>query len=327
MEVLMKRFRALAFLLLCSLFGWSRPVFSQATALAQLNGTVRDQTGASVAKASVSLRNVDTNVAYGTASSDMGYFIFTNIPPGTYELAVNAPGFSQFTQTIALSVGQIATADVPLRLAQTGEKVVVSATAVPLIEPTRTEISQVVGAQQIQDLPISRRLFTDFALLSPGVATGRVSLQSTFTDPSTTRISFGGQCDLDNQVTVDGADDINSATGSQRATPSQEAVSEFRVVNNGFGAEYGRALGGIVNIVTKSGTDDFHGSIYEYFQNDALDARSLLQPAPLADTLRQNQFGATLGGPIKKDKTLFFMNYEGESRRLECNRRAKRRAI
>ena len=115
-------------------------------------------------------------------------------------------------------------------------------------------------------------------------------------------------------VTVDGADNINTATGSQRSTPPQEAVQEFRVVNNGFGAEYGRALGGIVNIVTKSGSNDFHGSIYDYLQNNATDARSLLQPAPDADVLRQNQFGATAGGPIEKDKIFFFTNYEGQRR-------------
>src|SRR5207249_688189 len=121
--------------------------------------------------------------------------------------------------------------------------------------------------------------------------------------------------ELTNQVTVDGADNINTATGSQRATPPQEAVQEFRVVNNSFGAEYGRALGGIVNIVTKSGTNTLHGSVYDYFQNDALNARSLLQPAPQPNVLRQNQFGFTLGGPMRKEKTFFFMNYEGQRRR------------
>jgi hypothetical protein len=120
--------------------------------------------------------------------------------------------------------------------------------------------------------------------------------------------------DFSNIVTVDGADTINTVTSSQRATPSQEAVSEFRVVNNSFGAEYGRALGGIVNIVTKSGTNEWHGSAYEYFRHQALDARSLLQPAPQANTLHQSQFGGTLGGPIKKDKFFFFVNYEGQRR-------------
>src|SRR5262249_20130744 len=106
----------------------------------------------------------------------------------------------------------------------------------------------------------------------------------------------------------------NTATGSQRATPSQEAVSEFRVVNNSFGAEYGRALGGIVNIITKSGTNDLHGSLYDYLQNDFTNARSLLLPSPQPNTLRQNQFGGTLVGPRQQDKTFFFKNYEGQRR-------------
>src|SRR5436309_4152974 len=214
---------------------------------------------------------------------------------------------------VVLRVAQIATIDISLRVAAASEVVEVK-TEAPVIEPTRTEVSQVVATEQIQALPISGRLFTDFALLSPGVTTGRIGLQSTFTDPSVTRVSFGGQRDLNNSVTVDGADNINTATGSQRATPSQEAVQEFRVVNNSFGAEYGRALGGIVNIVTKSGTNTLHGSVYDYFQNNALNARSLLQPAPQADVVRQNQFGFTLGGPIKQDRTFYFLNYEGQRR-------------
>ncbi|MFI5106986.1 MAG: hypothetical protein ACHP79_18840, partial [Terriglobales bacterium] len=156
-------------------------------------------------------------------------------------------------------------------------------------------------------------LFTDFAMLSPGVNTGRISLQSTFTDPSVTRISFGGQRDLNNAVTVDGADNINTATGSQRATPSQDAVSEFRVVNNSFGSEYGRALGGIVNIVTKSGTNDVHASLYGYLENNKFNANSPLT-SPGFDVFRQGQFGATLGGPLKKDRTFYFLNYEGQRR-------------
>src|SRR5439155_693620 len=116
------------------------------------------------------------------------------------------------------------------------------------------------------------------------------------------------------QLSVGQTATVNTVTSSQRATPSQEAVSEFRVVNNSFGAEYGRALGGIVNIVTKSGTNELHGSVYNYLRNQATDARPLLLPAPLAHTLRQNQFGATLGGPIRKNRTFFFMNYEGQRR-------------
>ncbi|HEX5434009.1 MAG TPA: carboxypeptidase regulatory-like domain-containing protein, partial [Candidatus Angelobacter sp.] len=280
---------------------------------AQLNGTVRDQTGSVIVQAAVSLRNLDTNHVYTAATNGTGFYILANLPPGNYELTVQSKGFATLTRkALNLTVGQIATRDVTLSVASAAEQVTVS-TEAPTIEPDRTEVSQVIAANQIQSLPISGRLFTDFALLTPGVTTGRISLQSTFTDPSVTRISFGGQRDLSNSVTVDGADNIAAVTGSQRATPSQEAVSEFRVVNNSFGAEYGRALGGIVNIVTKSGTNDLHGSLYEYLENNSVNAKSILT-LPGFDVLQQNQFGATLGGPIKKDKLFFFMNYEGQRR-------------
>src|SRR6266852_7193817 len=289
---------------------------SQVTAQAQLNGIVRDQSGGTVANASITLREVDTNRSYSGVSNADGLYVVPNLLPGRYELTVEATGFGKSTETgIVLSVAQMASIDITLKVARPGEKVVVT-TETPVIEPTRTEVSQVVDTDQIRALPISGRLFTDFVLLSPGVSVGHTSAQSPFTDPNVIRISFGGQRDLNNAVTVDGADNIMAANGSQRATPSQEAVSEFRVVNNSFGAEYGRALGGIVNIVTKSGKNELHGSLYDYFQNNAFDARSLLQPKPQSDILRQNQFGGTLGGPIQKDRTFFFLNYE-------CQRRAE----
>lgn len=281
---------------------------------AQLNGTVKDQSGGSVAKTALTLRDTGTNRTSSSESNENGYYIFLNVLAGNYELTAEAAGFSKYTRTgIVLTVGQVATIDIDLKVSSVGERVEVTGEA-PLVEPTRTEVSQVIDTQQIQNLPIKGRLFTDFALLTPGVATGRTSLQSTFTEFEVTRIAFGGMRDLSNMVTVDDADTINTATGSQRATPPQEAVSEFRVVNNSFGSEYGRALGGIVNIITKSGTNEMHGSVYDYLQNNVADARPLLLPAPQPDTLRQNQYGGTLGGPIKKDKTFFFMNYEGQRR-------------
>jgi hypothetical protein len=281
---------------------------------AQVNGSVRDETGGSVAKANIVLRDTETNRTYTAVSNDNGLFVIANLPPGHYDLTTEAPGFGRTTQTgVVLSVGQVAAIDVVVKVAASTEKITVT-TEVPPVEPTRTEVSAVISSSQIESLPISGRLFTDFALLTPGVTTGRTSLQSTITEAEVTRISFGGMRDLSNMVTVDGADTINTATGSQRGTPSQEAVSEFRVVNNGFGAEQGRAMGGIVNIITKSGTNDYHGSVYDYLENSAVNARALLQPSPIPDTLRQNQFGATFGGPLKKDKTFFFLNYEGQRR-------------
>ena len=303
----------LAVLVLALLFVSATPAFAQIT-VAQLNGSVHDESGGIVKNATVTLRDTATNAIYRTTSNDSGLYVIPNLPPDTYELTVSYTGFATtIDKGIVLTVGQTATVDINLRVATQNEQVVVT-TEVPPIEPTKTEISQVIDTQQIQDLPISGRQFTDFALLTAGVATGRTSLQSTITEFETTRISFAGMRDLSNMVTVDGADNINTATGSQRSTPPQESVQEFRVVNNAFGAEYGRALGGIVNIVTKSGGNELHGSIYDYLQNNATDARSLLQPAPDQYVLRQNQFGGAIGGPIKKDKIFFFTNYEGQRR-------------
>src|SRR3984885_511991 len=314
------RFGLWAILAIVIFLGSAGSATSQVT-VAQLNGTVIDESGGSVAGASVSLREVDTNSVYTAVTNDAGFYAVPNLPPGRYELKISFKGFANYTQTgIVLTVGQSATINVSLKVAARGEQIVVS-TETPEIEPTKTEISQVIDTQQIQSLPISSRVFTDFALLTPGVATSRTSLGTTFTEFEVTQISFGGMRSFSNEITVDGADFVNSASGIQRATPPQESVQEFRVVNNSFGAEYGRAMGGIVNIVTKSGTNNLHGTFYEFFQNNALDSANLLQkPEPglqsvaLPDTLQQNQYGATLGGPIQKDKTFFFINYEGKRR-------------
>jgi hypothetical protein len=310
----MKRFSTLLWVLLAFavLSFDTHRAFAQGIENAQLNGTVTDSSGRVLVGASIHARNTANDATYTATSNGSGFYAIANMRPGTYELKASSPGFANYTQTeIVLSVGQVATVNVDLQVAGKGETIVVT-TEAPTIEPTRSEISQVVNPEQVQSLPTSSRVFTDFALLTPGVATSRTSLGTTFTEFEVTQISFGGMRSFSNEITVDGADFVNAASGIQRATPPQDSVQEFRVVNNSFGAEYGRAMGGIVNIVTKSGTNDLHGSLYEYFQNSATDARSLLQPAPLPHALRQNQFGGTLGGPVVQNKTFFFMNYEGK---------------
>jgi outer membrane receptor protein involved in Fe transport len=296
-------------------FGLVEHAAAQATiSYALLNGTITDEAGQLIPKAIVALRALDTNQTFSTTSNVTGYYALPNLPPGRYELTVTSSGFGAHTRTgVELTVGQTATVNVTLKVAAVKEEVMVS-TEAPVVETTRSEVSQVIDAQQITQLPISSRLFTDFALLTPSVATSRTALGTTFTEFEVTQISFGGMRSFSNEITVDGADFVNTLTGVQRATPSQDAVQEFRVVNNSFGAEYGRALGGIVNIVTKSGTNDLHGSLYDYLQNSATDARSLLQPSPLPNLVRENQFGGTLGGPVVKNKTFFYLNYEGHRR-------------
>jgi hypothetical protein len=310
----MKRYLRLVCVVCLAILGQMPDAHAQGTAsFAQLNGTLRDPSGATLSNGRLTLLEVTTNLPYEGHSNDFGGYVFLNLPSGQYELAVTAPGFASYRQDgINLRVGQTATLDITLSIETHGEQLTVTE-EVPAVEPSRTEISEVVEARQIESLPISGRLFTDFVLLSPGVTTGRTSLQSTITEFEVTRISFGGMRDLSNELMVDGADAINTVTGSQRATPPQEAVREFRVVNNSYAAEYGRALGGVVNIITKSGTNQLHGSLYDYLQNDRADALSLLSGADF-HTLRQNQFGAALGGPIRQDKAFFFVNYEGQRR-------------
>ncbi len=289
---------------------------TQATiSYAVLNGTITDEGGRAVVQAKVTLRSLDTNQTFTAVSTGSGFYALASLPPGRYELTVTAPGFGKYTGSgVELTVAQTATVNVQLKVASVQENVTVNAAEAPVIETTRSEVSQVVNKQQVEDLPISSRLFTDFALLTPGVATSRTSLGTTITEFEVTQISFGGMRSFSNEITVDGADFVNAQTGVQRATPPQDSVEAFRVVNNSYGAEYGRALGGIVNIVTRSGTNQFHGSVYDYLQNSATDARSYLQPSPLPHAIRENQFGGTLGGPIAKNKTFYFANYEGHRR-------------
>jgi hypothetical protein len=170
----MKRCSAILVCALVLLLSANIALAQVSAAEAQLNGSVRDQTGSMVVKAAITLRNVDTNQAYKTTSNSVGFYILTNIPPGNYELTTESQGFGKYSRTgIVLRVAQVATIDVTLKV--TSEQQVVVNTEAPVIEPTRTEVSQVVEAQQIQALPIAGRLFTDFALLSPGVTTGRIA--------------------------------------------------------------------------------------------------------------------------------------------------------
>jgi len=181
---------------------------------AQLNGTVLDAGGRTVVSAQVVVRDLDTNQSFQSTTNTAGFFIVPNLPPGKYELTISSPGFAKYKQTgITLTVGQTATVNATLKVAAASEVVTVT-TEAPLIEPTKTEISQVVETEQIESLPISNRVFTDFALLTPGVASSRTSLGTTFTEFEVTQISFAGMRSFSNEITVDGADFVNSAAAS-----------------------------------------------------------------------------------------------------------------
>ncbi len=280
---------------------------------ATLSGRVVDGSGGSVSKVPVTISDSSTGLSRTTQTSDTGEYTILTLRAGEYTVSVDFPGFGKQQKNITLQVGQSGVLDFTLVPGQIAEKVEVAANA-ELSEPTRTEVSTVITQRQINNLPVNGREFIDFALLSPGVVIGDTTAGSTdvVIEP-VTKLSFAGQNIHFNFIAVDGADDISSASGIQRGTPPQESVQEFRVINTDYSTEFGRATAGIVNIITRSGTNDWHGSLYEYFRNNKLDAINLLQ-ATGAHALRQNQFGAAIGGPLQKDKTFVYGNYEGQRR-------------
>jgi len=302
-----------SFFLLTLVFG--QAVFGQSGAMAQLNGLVTDPSGALLVGAQVTIRSTETGLTQNAQTTTDGRYVFPNLPPGFYDIVVTATGFgSQRKSGVELLVGDKATLNFPLQIASTNQEISVSASTA-LIEPSRTEQSQVIEERRIVNLPINGRQFLDYMLLTPNVNVGRSNIGNQFRpgEPSQIDFSFAGLEEIASQVTVDGADNTNRIFGRSRSTPSQEAVREFRVVASGSGADLGPAAGGVINIVTKSGTNDWRGSAYYFFRNDALDARNLLAPAGF-DELRQNQFGGTLGGPLRRNRLFLFGNYEGQRR-------------
>jgi outer membrane receptor for ferrienterochelin and colicin len=306
----MKWFACLAVIVF--LFPNAAPTRAQGVT-ASLQGQVLDASGGGVPKAKVSATNGETGFSRVTESSTDGEYSLPAMPAGRYTVSVQLAGFKTEVGEITLQVGQVATLNFGLTVGEVSEKVVVEA-ASEVTEPTRTQISNVITERQITDLPVNGREFIDFALLAPGVQIGDTTSGSTdvIVEP-VTKISFAGQNIHFNFIAVDGADDISTASGIQRGTPPQDSVQEFRVINTDYSTQYGRATAGIVNIITKSGTNDWHGALYEYFRNNALDAKSILS-APGFNVLRQNQFGGEIGGPIQKDKTFIFANYEAQRR-------------
>jgi hypothetical protein len=280
---------------------------------ATLSGRITDASGGSIAKASVAVQNAATGFSRSAQTSDGGEYTIPALPAGDYAVSVVFTGFGKQTKNITLQVGQSAALDFTLSPGEVEQKVEVEATS-ELAEPTRTQVSTVITERQILNLPVNGREFIDFALLSPAVTIGDTTSGNTdvIVEP-VTKLSFAGQNIHYNFIAVDGADDISTASGIQRGTPPQESVQEFRVINSDYSTEFGRATAGIVNIITKSGTNDWHGTLYEYFRNNKLDAINLLQ-ATGAHALRQNQFGAAIGGPLKKDKTFVYANFEAQRR-------------
>src|SRR6202049_2556324 len=278
-----------------------------------VQGRVYDSTGAAIPQANVTAVNTATGLSRSATASVMGDYQIALLPPGDYTITAERQGFQKSAKKIHLDVGEAGNLDFTLSPGQVQTLVEVQDVGA-VAEPTRSMVSEVITTQQIENLPVNGRQFIDFALLAPGVTIGDTTSGSTDVIVETvTKISFAGQNIHFNFIAVDGADDISTASGIQRGTPPQESVQEFRVINTDYTTEFARATAGIVNIITKSGTNNVHGSLYDYLRNNKLDAVSILS-APHFNVLRQNQFGGAIGGPIQKDKTFIFANYEGQRR-------------
>jgi outer membrane receptor protein involved in Fe transport len=279
---------------------------------ATITGTVTDPTGAAVAGAKVTLNSGQTGFTRNFETNASGLFSFVRVPVGRYNLSIDKSGFKTVKRTdIDLSVGAVVTFDAALTVGSTSESITVSGD-LPIVETTRSQTSTTVDERAVKEMPINGRNFLDFSLLTPGVVR----------DPRGGDLSFGGQRGTSNSLLVDGMDSNNlffgqSAGRAGTRNPysfSQDAVEEFQVNTNGYSAEIGRAGGGVINVVTKSGTNTLHGNLFWFYRDRELNANTFINKS--RNIVRQpyhyNQFGATLGGPIKKDKLFFFVSYDGQ---------------
>jgi hypothetical protein len=298
--------------LLVVLFLSAHAAFGQAQSnAADIQGTVKDATGAVVANATVTVRNPNTNVTRNATSNDEGFYRIINVPPGDYEITVEAANFKKTVlPKVTVTVGQAAGVDVTLEAGQITESVTISDATTEIVETSKTAVATTIDQQRINNLPINERNYINFTLTTSTVArdNGRP-----IGPAPTTGLNFGGQRGRSNLVQVDGADNTDNSVNASRSTVSQEAVQEFQVVTNSFAPEFGRSSGGVVNVVTKSGTNDYHGNVFGFLRHRSFQARNAFAPVDDPPFTRA-QYGVTFGGPLDRDRTFFFFAFEQRRR-------------
>ena len=277
---------------------------------ASISGRVTDPQGAVVAGALVSARQIETAVTAETTTDDSGRYRFPYLRVGSYELSVAQAGFAPATRRLALTLGSAF--DIPIVISVEGvtTSVTVSADA-PILESARSQVAITVPRQEVNNLPLNGRNFLDIAVLAPAVAPPNINSTQLFAETSAVQgvgLSVGSQRNLSNSFIVDGLSANDDAAGLSGLPYGVDAVEQFQVVTSGGQAELGRALGGYVNVVTRSGTNDLHGTAYGYFRDDAFNAANALSGTTLP--MSQQQFGASLGGPLAKGRTFYFANVE-----------------
>jgi Carboxypeptidase regulatory-like domain/TonB-dependent Receptor Plug Domain len=294
-------------------------LYSQVTG-ATLSGNISDSSGGVIAGAQISINNTATGISKDFQADSAGYYSAPNLAPGTYEVKVTAAGFNTTVSTVTLAVGAQQQLNIPMKVGETSQTIQVTGAA-PQIELTSSTLSGQVESQTVLDLPLNGRDWTSLATLQPGV--NLIETQIAYGDSGRGNRGFGAELTISGQRTttnnyrLDGVsvnDYANSGPGNViGAALGVDAIQEFSVLTGGFSAEYGKAAGGVINAITKSGTNSFHGDLYEFIRNSALDSRDYFSRSgdtPLAQ-FRRNQFGGSAGGPIIKDKTFIFGDYEG----------------
>ncbi len=280
--------------------------FAQGASTGDLHITVRDTKGGVVTNASVTARDETKGLERSTSENAEGQYHILLLPPGTYTVTVKAPGFANATiKEAAIAVGTMA--EIPITLAVAGTQEVVNVnSAAELIETQRTSSTDTINQRRIDNLPINGRNYINFTLTDSQVV--RDNAPNLGAAP-TSGLNMSGQRARSNLVNVDGADATDNSTNGVRSTVSQEAVQEFQIITNNYAAEYGRAAGGVVNIITRSGSNDFHGDVYGYLRNRNFQAVNPFSTVPDPAYTRV-QAGTAFGGPIKKDKTYYYFSYE-----------------
>src|SRR5215203_208190 len=305
-------------LILSFLFVTSFVPLSSAQTAATVSGRVEDVTGAVLPGVTVTAKSGATGLVRTATTGPEGRYVLPQLPPGTYELRAEIAGFKPHVRPqVPLAVAQSLTLNVTLQVGDFAISDVVNA-ASPLVDTASSELSYLVTSQQIEQLPLNGRNYTDLALLQPGVNAfphrdgGSVVAHGL-------AMSVNGQDPRSNVYLIDGTvqnDMTNGPAGSAAGTAlGMDTIREFRVEANAYSAEFGRNVGGQVNVLTKSGTNEYSGSLFEYHRNDALDARNFFDAGTKPD-FRRNQFGATFGGPLAKDRLFFFGGYEALIERL-----------
>ena len=273
-------------------------------------GRISDPTGAVLFGVKVVLTNEATGVARDAQTNSAGVYEFVAVSPGSYQIEAEQAGFKkELHRGIALDVNQVVTLNLTLQLGEAMETVEVT-TEPPLVDTTSTQLGAVVNDRSVSQLPLNERDTYQFLQLQPGVQSQLGSSGSLFYGSDQAgSVSVNGGRGRANNFSVNGGDANDQFVNLPTVEPSPDAIQEFRVLTNTFDAEYGRNSGAVVNVITKSGTNDFHGNLYEFFRNKVLNARGFFDTEKPA--FNQNQFGGTFGGPIKKNRSFFFVSYEG----------------